>query len=76
MTHSTAAEIEALSFGIFAIHTLQHPGASSISDLQRLDERADDVMAVLTALRDRRQHVSAEVNHIPGLCGQPDCART
>lgn len=75
MPESTAAEIEALSFAIFALNTLQHPEASSPEDIARLDERSDDVIAVLARMREQKQRLQRLTDLItsdepvPCLCG-------
>lgn len=71
----TTSEIEALSFAIFALNTLRHPDASDPADLDRLDERTDDVITVLVRLREQKQRTQRLMElvtsdgPVPCLCG-------
>lgn len=47
-------EREALDYAIFAINTILYPEASDPDDLDRLEERADEV---ITALATRRREL-------------------
>lgn len=71
----TLADIEALSFAIFAINTFMHPEASDQADVERLEERAEDVIDVLVRLREQKQRTQKLFElvrgdgPIPCLCG-------
>lgn len=76
----TTSEIEALSFAIFAINTWLHPDASDPADIERLEERADDVITTLDRLRSQKQRSQRLMElvrsdgPVPCLCGQCETA--
>jgi hypothetical protein len=43
---------EALTLAIFCINTFMHPDASAPEDVDRLEDRSDDVIATLVDIRD------------------------
>ncbi len=46
---------EALDFAIFAVNTIMEPSASTPADLDRLEEKSDEVISTLVDMRETVQ---------------------